>query len=41
MLFVVAPRRRTKELLHLADQHDPQSFVTVDAINHAGSQAPK
>ena len=35
MLFVVAPRRRTRELLALADRHDPQSFVTVDAIHHA------
>ena len=35
MLFVVTPRRRTRELINLVDQHDPQAFVTVDAINHA------
>ena len=35
MFFVVAPRRRTKELLALASSHDPQAFVTVDSVNHA------
>lgn len=35
MLFVVAPRRRERELLGLIEQLDPTAFVTVDAVHHA------
>lgn len=35
VLFVVAPRRREKELLNLTEQLDPNAFVTLDAVNHA------
>lgn len=35
LLFVVAPRRRTDELLRLTREHDPDAFVTVDTVNHA------
>lgn len=35
LLFVVAPRRRERELLTLIEQLDPESFVTLDAVNHA------
>jgi uncharacterized protein YebE (UPF0316 family) len=35
LLFVVAPRRREKELLSLTEQLDPSAFVTVDAVHHA------
>ncbi|HSI33011.1 MAG TPA: DUF5698 domain-containing protein [Tepidisphaeraceae bacterium] len=34
--FVVAPRRRQRELLELAERVDPDAFVTLDAVNHAG-----
>ena len=34
--FVVAPRRRQRELLELVERVDPASFVTLDAVNHAG-----
>ncbi len=35
ILFVVAPRRREKELLKLTEQLDPNAFVTLDAVHHA------
>lgn len=35
LLFVVAPRRREKELLTLIEQLDPSAFVTLDAVHHA------
>jgi len=35
LLFVVAPRRREKELLTLTEQLDPNAFVTLDAVHHA------
>jgi uncharacterized membrane-anchored protein YitT (DUF2179 family) len=33
ILFVVAPRRRGKELLELVRQTDDKAFVTVDEVN--------
>jgi uncharacterized protein YebE (UPF0316 family) len=35
MLFVVAPRRRERELMRLIEQLDPTAFVTLDAVHHA------
>jgi uncharacterized protein YebE (UPF0316 family) len=35
LLFVVAPRRRTNELLKIMHTHDPEAFVTIDSVNHA------
>jgi uncharacterized protein YebE (UPF0316 family) len=35
MLFVVAPRRRERELLTLIEKVDPDAFVTIDSVNHA------
>jgi uncharacterized protein YebE (UPF0316 family) len=35
MLFVVAPRRRERELLTLVEGLDPDAFVTLDAVHHA------
>jgi uncharacterized protein YebE (UPF0316 family) len=35
VLFVVAPRRRTRELLAAVTEHDTQAFVTIDSINYA------
>ena len=35
VLFIVARRRRGKELLQLIERTDPDAFVTVDAITHA------
>jgi uncharacterized protein YebE (UPF0316 family) len=35
ILFVVAPRRRGKELLALIQELDPEAFITVDPISHA------
>jgi uncharacterized protein YebE (UPF0316 family) len=35
ILFVVAPRRRERELLRLVEQLDPNAFVTLDAVHHA------
>ena len=35
ILFVVAPRRREKELLKLIEQLEPAAFVTLDAVDHA------
>jgi len=35
ILFVVAPRRRERELLNLTEQLDPNAFVTLDAVHHA------
>jgi uncharacterized protein YebE (UPF0316 family) len=35
LLFVVAPRRRERELLTLIEQLDPNAFVTLDAVHHA------
>lgn len=35
LLFVVAARRRERELLTLVEQLDPEAFVTLDAVNHA------
>lgn len=35
ILFVVAPRRRQRQLLGLIEQLDPTAFVTVDAVHRA------
>jgi uncharacterized protein YebE (UPF0316 family) len=35
VLFVVAPRRRSKELLRLVQKIDRQAFITVDPISQA------
>ena len=35
LLFVVAPRRRERELLTLVEKLDPNAFVTLDAVHHA------
>jgi uncharacterized protein YebE (UPF0316 family) len=35
VLFVVAPRRRGKELLDFVDRIDPEAFVTLDPVFHA------
>ena len=35
VLFVVAPRRRTNELLHAIRVHESEAFVTLDSVNHA------
>jgi uncharacterized protein YebE (UPF0316 family) len=35
ILFVVAPRKRGKELLALVQQIDSEAFITVDPISHA------
>jgi uncharacterized protein YebE (UPF0316 family) len=35
MLFIVAPRRRGKELLKIVQKVDPDAFITVDPIGHA------
>jgi len=35
LLFVVAPRRRERELLGLVEQLDPSAFVTLDSVHHA------
>ncbi len=35
LLFVVAPRRREKELLTLVEHLEPAAFVTLDAVHHA------
>jgi uncharacterized protein YebE (UPF0316 family) len=35
VLLVVAPRRRSRELIESVRKHDPQAFVTVDTINYA------
>jgi uncharacterized protein YebE (UPF0316 family) len=35
LLFVVAPRRREKELLKLVEQLEPNAFVTLDSVHHA------
>jgi uncharacterized protein YebE (UPF0316 family) len=35
IFFVVAPRRRERELLQLVQRVDPDAFVTVDAVDHA------
>ena len=35
IFFVVAPRRRERELLTLIQKTDPDAFVTLDAVNHA------
>ncbi|HEX8523183.1 MAG TPA: DUF5698 domain-containing protein [Tepidisphaeraceae bacterium] len=35
LLFVVAPRKRTKDLLHIIQQMDPHAFITVDPVSEA------
>jgi len=35
MMFVVAPRRRERELMTLIEKLDPDAFVTLDSVNHA------
>ena len=35
LFFIVAPRRRERELLGLVAKVDPDAFVTLDAVNHA------
>jgi uncharacterized protein YebE (UPF0316 family) len=35
LFFVVAPRKREKELLTLVERLEPEAFVTIDAVNHA------
>ena len=35
LLFVVAPRRRGKELLRVVADTDPEAFVTVETVNIA------
>jgi len=35
MLFVVAPRKRGKELLKLVQKIDSEAFITIDPISHA------
>ena len=35
VLFVVAPRRRGKELLKIVQEIDPEAFITVDPISQA------
>jgi uncharacterized protein YebE (UPF0316 family) len=35
ILFVVAPRRRGKEVMKAIDQIDPDAFMTVEPISHA------
>ena len=35
ILFIVLPRRRGKELLHLVREFDPDAFITLEPINHA------
>jgi uncharacterized protein YebE (UPF0316 family) len=35
ILFVVAPRRRTKEVIRQIEQIDPDAFMTVEPISHA------
>ncbi len=35
LLYIVAPRRRTNELLHLVKGHDAEAFVTIDSVNQA------
>jgi uncharacterized protein YebE (UPF0316 family) len=35
LFFVVAPRKRERELLHLIEEIDPHAFVTLDAVHRA------
>ena len=35
VLFVVAPRKRNKELLAIIQQIDDEAFITIDPISHA------
>ncbi len=35
LLFIVAPRRRGKELLRVVADTDPEAFVTVESVNIA------
>jgi uncharacterized protein YebE (UPF0316 family) len=35
ILFVVAPRRRGKEVVRAVEKIDPEAFVTVEPISHA------
>jgi uncharacterized protein YebE (UPF0316 family) len=35
VLFIVAHRRRSRELLQLVEQMDEQAFVTIDPVNKA------
>jgi uncharacterized protein YebE (UPF0316 family) len=35
VLFVVAPRRRGKELLNTVQAIDPEAFITIDSISQA------
>jgi uncharacterized protein YebE (UPF0316 family) len=35
ILFVVAPRRRNKELLRAVQGVDPDAFITVEPVSHA------
>jgi uncharacterized protein YebE (UPF0316 family) len=35
LLFVVAPRKRQRELLELIEKLDPEAFVTIDSVHHA------
>jgi uncharacterized protein YebE (UPF0316 family) len=35
IFFVVAPRRRERELLQLVQGTDPDAFVTLDSVSHA------
>ena len=41
ILFVVTSRRRTKHLLQIIEQLDPDAFVTLDPVTHAmGGHVP-
>ena len=35
IVFVVAPRRRAKEIMQLVQRMDADAFITVESINHA------
>ena len=35
LLFVMAPRRRAKEMLAIVQQIDPHAFITVDPVSEA------
>lgn len=35
ILFVVAPRRRAKEILRLVQEQDADAFITIESVNHA------
>jgi uncharacterized protein YebE (UPF0316 family) len=35
LYFIVAPRKRERELLRLVEDHSPDAFVTIEAVNRS------